>query len=324
MRLAFFHTGQDLANAFAGLLSFGLFRITGTNLASWRYLFLVEGCATIAIVPFVFWLLPASAEHCLFLDKSEQEIAHHRIQVDSSAIVNEPFKLREALKIFNHPTTWVYILIEFCVGIPLQSVQNFLNQIIKRIGYGKLETNLHSVYPNITGAVVLVLLSWGSDKTRLRFPFIAFGFLLTFIGFMVYVSLPNFDQHHDVAFFATFLMVWGASAPSVILDAWFNNNIADENKRILLTSVAVPCSNLMGVVSSNMFINADAPEYIPALSVSAAFGGLGIILTIGMGCWMMYDNKRRDARQGVKLRAQDIPSSRLRDGPASPTYRWFI
>ncbi|MBA7493133.1 hypothetical protein ES702_03688 [subsurface metagenome] len=45
------------------------------------------------------------------------------------------------------------------------------------------------------------------------------------------------------------MMTWGTSAPSVILDVWYNNNIANENKRVMLTSIGVPMANLMGVVS---------------------------------------------------------------------------
>jgi len=45
-------------------------------------------------------------------------------------------------------------------------------------------------------------------------------------------------------------MTWGTSAPSVILDVWYNNNIANENRRMLLTSIGVPVANMMGVLSS--------------------------------------------------------------------------
>lgn len=37
---------------------------------------------------------------------------------------------------------------------------------------------------------------------------------------------------------------------------------------------------------------------------------------------MMVDNRRRDRRQGVSLKAQDIPTERLREGPASVDFRW--
>lgn len=185
------------------------------------------------------------------------------------------------------------------------------------------QTNLYTVAPNVSGAVMLLILAFASDLTRLRFPFIALGFLLTFIGFMIYVSI---DVTHQLgaAYFACFMMTWGTSAPSVILDVWYNNNIADENRRVMLTSVGVPVANLMGVVSSNIFQERDAPKYIPALATTAAFGGLGCILTLILGAWMIADNKRRDLKQGQKMHAKDIPTELLKDGPAVPEYRWFL
>jgi len=60
------------------------------------------------------------------------------------------------------------------------------------------------------------------------------------------------------------MMTWGTSAPSVILHVRYNN-IADENKRLMLTAIAVPIANLMGAVSSNIFQAQDAPKYLPAL-----------------------------------------------------------
>lgn len=327
MRLAIIHCGQDLANAFSGLLGFALFRITGTDLASWRYLFLVEGCITIFIAPFLYWLVPESVDHCGFLSENERLVAWERVKIDSSSIVNEAFNFRDALAVFRHPTSWIFCIIELCVGIPLQSVQNFLNQIIKRFGYDDLKTNLWTVAPNLTGVFVLLLLSYGSDRSRLRWPFITFGFILTFVGFLVYVSLLHIttdDADHNAAYFATFLMVSGASAPSVILDAWLNNNIADENKRVMLTSVGVPLSNLMGVVASNIFLNQDAPKYVPALSLSAAAGGTGALLSAGLGLWMSRDNCRRNARHGAKVRPQDVPSSVQGAGPKSDKFRWLM
>ena len=108
----------------------------------------------------------------------------------------------------------------------------------------------------------------------------------------------------------------------MILDVWYNNNIADENKRMMLTSIGVPVANLMGVVSSNIFQAKDAPKYMPALITTAAFGGCGCFLTLLLGAWMVIDNKRRDARDGRKVKAIDIPSELLAAGPDSPNYRW--
>lgn len=114
----------------------------------------------------------------------------------------------------------------------------------------------------------------------------------------------------------------GTSAPSVLLDVWYNNNIAHEGRRVVLTSFGVPIANLMGVVSSNIFLNKDAPKYIPALATTAAFGATGIVLTLLLGAWMIADNAKRNRRQGVKLTPKDVPTEKLRDGPATPEFRW--
>lgn len=91
----------------------------------------------------------------------------------------------------------------------------------------------------------------------------------------------------------------------------------------MLTSIAVPVANLMGVVSSNIFRDQDAPKYFPALITTAAFGGTGVLLTLCLGLWMIFDNRRRDRVQGVHIKAKDVSTELLRDGPASDEFRWF-
>jgi hypothetical protein len=299
-----------------------VFHIHTGSLANWRYLFIIEGSCTVLFSVFAFWYLPHSAADAYFLNDEEKKLATLRMQLDSSAEVNAKMNLREAFKIFKHPTSWMILAIEICLGVPLQSVTLFLPQIVARLGYSTVKTNLYTVAPNVSGAVMLLILAFASDYTRWRFPFIAAGFIFTFIGFMIYVSIDVLHELH-VAYFACFMMTWGTSAPSVLLDVWYNNNIADEGKRVVLTSFGVPLANLMGVVSSNIFQNKDKPKYLPALATTAAFGATGAVLTLILGAWMLIDNKRRNTKQGMKLDVRDVPTERLRDGPASPEFRWF-
>jgi len=321
-RLALFYAAQSIASAFGGLLASGVFQIKDGVLQNWRYLFVIEGSCTILFSLFALWYLPRSASEARFLSAEEKALAFHRMQIDSSSIVNEAFNLKESLQIFKHPTSWLILAIEICLGVPLQSVQLFLPQIIARLRYSTVKTNLYTVAPNVSGAVMLLVLAFASDYTRWRFPFVAIGFLLTFCGFIIYAAI-DVEHSLQVAYFACFMMTWGTSAPSVLLDVWYNNNIAHEGKRVVLTSVGVPLANLMGVVSSNIFRPQDAPEYVPALATTAAFGVTGALLTLLLGAWMMVDNKHRDKRQGMKLDVRDIPTERLKDGPATPEFRWF-
>jgi Major Facilitator Superfamily len=179
----------------------------GGALEPWRYLFLIGGSCTVLFSFFAFWYLPRSASESRFLNEEEKALAYERMRIDSSSIVNEKFNLKESFKIFRHPTSWVIIAIEICLGVPLQSVQLFLPQIIGRLNYSTVKTNLYTVAPNVSGAVMLLILAFASDYTRLRFPFIAAGFLFTFIGFVIYVGI-DVENQLQVAYFASFMMPW--------------------------------------------------------------------------------------------------------------------
>lgn len=104
----------------------------------------------------------------------------------------------------------------------------------------------------------------------------------------------------------------------------FSNNIADENKRITMTSVGVPLANLMGLVSSNIFIKKEAPKYETALITTAVFGATGAFIAALTGAYMIWDNARRNRKAGFKTDARDVPTSKLRDGPSVPEFRWFL
>ncbi|KAK3385226.1 major facilitator superfamily domain-containing protein [Podospora didyma] len=322
-RLAIFYAASNIANAFSGLLAFAVFHIE-SNLHKWRYLFLIEGAASVLFSLFAYWYLPKSATEARFLGEEEKSLAFYRMQMDSSSVVAEKLNIRDSLQIFKYPTTYCFIMIEICLGVPIQSVGLFMPQIISRLGYDVLKTNLYTVAPNIGGAAMLLILAFSSDLLRIRFPFIMLGFTLTFIGFIIYAAIDDVQANIQLAYFATFMMVWGTSAPSVLLSTWYNNNIAHEGRRLVLTSVGVPCANVMGLVSSNIFRDNEKPRYETALITTAVFGATGALIAGLLGGYMIFDNHTRNKAAGVKTTARDVPTKRLRDGPSVPEFRWFL
>lgn len=108
-RLAIFYAASNIANAFSGLLSYGVFHINNTSLASWRYLFIIEGSVTVLFAIFAYWYLPFSAATAKFLTEDEKRLAFYRMQMDSSSVVNEKFDFKDAVKIFKHPTSWIIL-----------------------------------------------------------------------------------------------------------------------------------------------------------------------------------------------------------------------
>ncbi|KAK9451599.1 major facilitator superfamily domain-containing protein [Limtongia smithiae] len=320
-RLAIFYAASNIASAFAGLLSFAVFSIEGSSLKGWQWLFIIEGAGTIVVGMAAVFVLPPDVTSASFLTPTERHVALLRIQCDSSSIVNEPLNVREAVKVFKHPTAWGWLAIEICLGVPLQSVSVFLPQIVERLGYSTVKTNLFTVAPNISGALVLLLFSFLSDKFRVRSPFIAIGFAFPVIGFMIYLLIADINAHIDAAYFACFLMTAGIALPSVLLSAWFSNNVPSENKRAALTGVGVPLANLMGLVSVNVFREQDRPRYALALIVTAAFGAVGGIITVLMGAWMKADNARRER---IERQLASISETDTSDSKMEARFRWLL
>lgn len=83
-RLAVFYTSASLAGAFSGLLAFAIQKMNGiAGLAGWRWIFIIEGAATVAIGLTVIFILPDSPERASWLTPEEKRFLRARLEQDS-------------------------------------------------------------------------------------------------------------------------------------------------------------------------------------------------------------------------------------------------
>lgn len=268
-------------------------------------------------------VLPQSAARARFLTPDERECARRRMARDSSSVVDSKFVFKDAIKIcYEDRFFFAYMMVGISNGVPLFSVSTFLVQIVQRLGYNTVQTNLLTVAPNVFGAISLVCFARSSDHFRNRALHIVGGLTLTMVGFIILAKIDVLSNR-GVAYFACFLLCAGCSVPSPLLATWYNNNTPDEGKRAITTAIIEAVANLSGLISSNIFRPQDAPNYIPALAISAAFGGFAICLVTSMHLCMRYMNHKKDKEQGVKLTAQDVSTAELQDGFKSKKFRYM-
>ena len=134
----------------------------------------------------------------------------------------------------------------------------------------------------------------------------------------------------------------GAFSPSVLVAAWYSNNTPSESRRAVVAAVMgeflfvvvspraqanqfelVAIANSSGLISTNVFREKDEPKYVLALAVSAAFGGLCLVLVAGVGIWMRWENARRNREQGVNITSKDVDTSEVH-GPSHPSWRYVV
>ncbi|KAK0478390.1 MFS general substrate transporter [Armillaria novae-zelandiae] len=237
--------------AFSGLIAFGVFQIKNPKYHGWQYLFWIEGASTCAFAIFAYFWLPRSPSTWSFLSERQKAIARARILADSSVTVDEKLDIRDAFRPLKEPLYWLWAIISLSLGVPLAS------------------TNLYTVAPNIVGTVSLLVLTFSSDYFLERSIHICIPLATTLVGFIVLGSI-DVIEHKGVAYFACFLLTMGASAPSVLVATWYNNNTPQESRRAVVTAVMVAIANASGLISTNVFRAQDEPKYIPGTSCSFA------------------------------------------------------
>ncbi|KZF23930.1 allantoate permease [Xylona heveae TC161] len=321
-RMAIFYGSATIAGAFSGLLAFGVFQIKDPHVPGWKWLMIIEGGATVILASCALWILPKSMSQCSWFTEEEKIVGEQRLLQDCSVETDEKFDLKTALKRILDIRIMIWASIGFSYGVATASVANFLPQMVQRLGFTIVKTNLYTVAPYCVGCVVLLAITRSSDLFRERSLHLCFSMCLTMIGYIILIKVDTL-HHKGLAYFACFLLTSGAFAPSCLFHSWHNNNQPSENGRAAITGVLVGASNSGGIVSSIAFKSNTAPKYLPALIVTAVFQAIGILLSFAFGMYLRWDNKKRDAAQGVKLKQKDVPTDVLARGPKDPSWRWL-
>ncbi|TVY30271.1 putative transporter [Lachnellula hyalina] len=321
-RLAIFFGSALLAAAFSGLISYGVFRIKDHAVKGWMWLFIIEGGLTVIVGTVAFFWLPSAAENAWFLTEKEKVAARARSLRDGSRSVGSEFSLKQAFATWRGWRFAGWCVICFTYPVAFSTTSNFLPQIVARLGYSTVKTNLWTVAPNAVGFVFLLTVAKSSDYFRERTYHIVFSLCVSLIGMIILASIDVLGNK-GVAYFACFLMAAGSYIPSVLVHSWHNNNNLEENSRSATTGLLVGLGNLAGILSAGTFRVEYAPEYRPTLIATCCCNVTSISFTLWMGIWMKRQNAKRNAEQGVVIRAEDVDTSSLVDGEKSANWRFF-
>lgn len=321
-RISVFFGTALLAAAFSGLISYGVFQISNTHVYGWQWLMMIEGLLTVLVGAVSFFWLPASPATAWFLTDKEKAAAEARSLRDASVKVGVKFNLKECFVTWKDWKFALWCIICFTYPVAFATTSNFLPQIVARLGYSVVKTNLWTVAPNAVGFVVLLVVSKSSDYYHERTFHIFISLAISLVGMLILITVDVLKQK-GVAYFACFLMAAGAYIPTCLVQSWHNNNNLNENSRAATTGLLVGLGNFAGIMSAATFRTEYAPKYIPTLILTCCCNVIAMISVLGLGGWMKMQNRRRNREQGVELRPQDVNTSELGDGEKSPNFRYF-
>lgn len=278
---------------------------------------------TIIFGVIAFWWLPANPQTAWFLNQQQREVATLRALRDGSQTVGEEFNLRACFQTWKSWRFLVWCIISLTYPVAFATTANFLPLVLRRLGFSVVKTNLLTVPPNVVGFLVLLAVSWSSDRNRERTFHIIASLTISLIGLLI-LAFIDAVKHVGVAYFACFMLAAGAYIPSCLVHSWHNNNNFNESSRAATTGLLVGLGNLGGIISAGTFRTEYAPQYAPTLIATAACNLTCIFFTLGLGLWMRRVNRKRNEEQGVNMKPEDVDTSLIVDGEDDPQFRYFV
>ncbi len=172
----------------------------------------------------------------------------------------------------------------------------------------------------IVAAVCVLIFAYLSDRFQQRCLFLGLGCLISGIGWLIGLTV----QDARARYAATFLSALGSYAgfPSIV--ALVTQNVGGKTQRSVALGILVGIGAFSGIVSSNIFLPSEVPNYRTAYIVNIAFNAMGVAGCFLMAFLLTRANKRKEqmiaSGEAAKIPREVIAAM----GDRSPYFKYRI
>lgn len=181
------------------------------------------------------------------------------------------------------------------MNIALASLSAFLPTIIKTFGFQNAAAQLLTVPPYAVAALVMITLSYISDRIQSRGLLMA---CMTFIGGVGYLILLTVRHNTHAQYFATFCVTSGTYATIGLNLAWYAHNLGSETKKATGLPIYMAIGQCGSVLGSHIFPLTESPRYVRGFAISCAMQFLACIMCLVLTTSYRGENRRRDVLYG--------------------------
>ncbi|KAJ5108292.1 hypothetical protein N7456_004967 [Penicillium angulare] len=280
VRMAIFFSAAALAGSFGGLLAAAITKMDGVGgKKGWSWIFILEGLATVVIGVASFWCVYDFPDQAKFLSEKDRARVIRRLALDQqSSAEHEEFKMSYFWASVKDWKTWLGAIIYMGADGSLYAFSLFVPTIISEL--------LLSVPPYAAAAILTVSIGFIADRTRQRGICNIATSMLGIVGFAMLLGCESPGGRYA----GTFLGAMGIYPGIANTISWASNNIEGVYKRGVSLGFIIGWGNLNGIVSSNIYRDADAPRYYPGHGVVLSY----LVLFLFGGSIVQYFLLRRE------------------------------
>ncbi|KAI1259316.1 MFS general substrate transporter [Xylariaceae sp. FL1019] len=286
LRQAAFFSAASIAGAFSGLLAYAISKLDGLGgLAGWRWIFILEGLATVVVAIAAFFLLYDFPETATFLTEEERAFVIFRLKYQGNSkettdedphtrvVEAEDFQWKYVGDAFKDWQVWVNVIVYWGIVCPLYGISLFLPTIVKNLGYTSSTAQLLTVPIYVVAAILAIIVAYFSDRVGKRGPFVIGCMLVIIVGYALCLS----TDRPGVIYAGVFIAAAGIYPGFAGNIAWLSNNLAGGYKRSAAMAIQIGVGNLGGAFASNFYRSHDSPRFILGHALELAFATAGIV-----------------------------------------------
>lgn len=332
-RIAYFYCTSALSGAFSGLLAAGIAQMDGVGgYEGWRWIFILEGIATVIMGVLCFFLLidsPAlsgrwlTSDEIRFLELQTFIKQGGRFSQESDGKTFDWYDLKMIL------CNWrlymqAYILL--CISACSYGTKFTLPSIVKAMGYTNTHAQLMTVPVYVAGGISSICFAKLSDHFNWRMPFVAAPLTLIAVGYSIIMSFRGdmTGSHTGPGYFALILTCIGIYPVQPAGSSWAANNLAPSGRRAIGVAFNICVGNIGGIIGSYMYLDKEAPRYETGFGLSLAFGATGMLVALALEASYKWGNSRKAKLSEDDINACYTEQELMKLGDKSPLFKYTL
>lgn len=282
-RQHYFYCSASLAGVMGGLLAFLLAKMDGiAGLEKWRWLFIIEGCATVALALVLLPFAQDYPESAGFLDPLEKQEILQKVGRNGHGKDRElchRVRMADVKAIFTDYFSCLHLVVYLCLNTVVYGFTLFLPLFMKGIGWPPKIIPLLTMPIYGAGTVCSLLIVKLMSDRGCAFPALVLCLSLMFTGFMVAGCMAT-SIHRGVAYAMCYLVSIGLYGSVPTSSAWFGSHMADKRHKDLATGLHFVAGGMGGVIASNIYRQKDRPVFQVGNFVQAGLIALGFLAVL--------------------------------------------
>ncbi|CAD6583576.1 MAG: hypothetical protein CYPHOPRED_002402 [Cyphobasidiales sp. Tagirdzhanova-0007] len=290
LRFAIFWSANSIAGIVSGIVALGLLSLNGHGgLASWQWLFLIEGVLTSAIAIAAVFYLPYGPSEVRkgsifgrgIFSQRDVEIIRGRVLLDDPAkafVRGTPISFVDIRDTFLDWHIYGHCAAAILSSVMITPMNTYGPSLVKDLGFAGYSANGLQAPGSALALIISVSLAWNSDRTRERGFHIAAVMLMSGVG-ALWLALPPSSAGKAVLYAGYVFTQGNMACGQGINAAWLASRV-DERKRPVALAAYVASIQIAGFAGANVFQPKDAPRYRHGLIINACCAIAGAVVVL--------------------------------------------